>query len=51
MDDNAILYGSRPRPRPHYVRQGPSSPAKGAQQPPSFRPMSILATVAHLSYC
>ena len=26
-------------------------PAKGAQQPPSFRPMSIEATVAHLSYC
>ena len=25
--------------------------AKGAQQPPSFRPMSIVATVAHLSYC
>jgi len=27
------------------------SPAKGAQQPPSFRLMSIVATVAHLSYC
>jgi len=25
--------------------------AKGAQQSPSFRPMSIVATVAHLSYC
>jgi len=25
--------------------------AKGAQQPPSFRPISIVATVAHLSYC
>jgi len=25
--------------------------AKGAQQPPSFRPMSIVATVAHPSYC
>jgi len=25
--------------------------AKVAQQPPSFRPMSIVATVAHLSYC
>jgi len=52
MDEYATLYGSRPRPRPHYVRRGPSSPAKGAQQPrPSFRPMSIVATVAHLSYC
>ena len=26
-------------------------PAKGAQQPSSFWPMSIVATVAHLSYC
>jgi len=25
--------------------------AKGAQQPPVFSPMSIVATVAHLSYC
>ena len=25
--------------------------AKGAQQLPSFRPMSIVAKVAHLSYC
>jgi len=25
--------------------------AKEAQQPPSFRPMPIVATVAHLSYC
>jgi len=24
---------------------------KGAQQFPSFRPMSIVATIAHLSYC
>jgi len=24
---------------------------KGAEQPPSFRPMSIVATVANLSYC
>ena len=26
-------------------------PAKGAQQSPSFRSVSIVATVAHLSYC
>jgi len=45
-------YGSRPRPRPHCVRRGSSSPAKGAQQPsPSFRRMSIVAMVVHLSYC
>jgi len=52
MDEDATWYGSRRRPRPHCVRRGPSSPVKGAQQPPpSFRPMSIVATVAHLSYC
>jgi len=28
-----------------------SSPLKGAQQPPLFWCMSIVATVAHLSYC
>jgi len=28
---------------------GFAAPAKGAQQPPSFWPMSIVATVAHLS--
>jgi len=41
MDEDTTWYGSRPRPRPHCVRQVSSSPAKGAQQPPSFRPMSI----------
>jgi len=35
----------------HIVLDGVPAPAKGAQQPPSFRPMSIVATVAHLSYC
>ena len=29
-------YVSRPLPRPHCVRWGPSSPGKGAQQPPCF---------------
>jgi len=28
----------------------PVTPAAGAQQPPSFLPMSIVVTVAHLSY-
>jgi len=35
----------------HIVIGGVAGPAKGAQQPPSFRPMSTVATVAHLSYC
>jgi len=34
-----------------FVLGGVPAPAKGAQQPPSFGPMSIVATVAHLSYC
>ena len=36
LDKDATWYGSRPRPRPHCIRQGPSSPAKGAQQPLSL---------------
>ena len=31
--EDATWYGSRPWPRPQCVRQGPSSPVKGAQQP------------------
>jgi len=31
--------------------EDPAPPAKGAQQPPSFRPMFIVATVAHLTHC
>ena len=50
MDEDVTWYGSRPG---HIVLDGDPAPppAKGAQQPPSFRPMSIMATVAHLSYC
>ena len=51
MDKDATWYGSRPLPRPHCVRRGPSSPIEGGREAPSFRPMSIVATVAHLSYC
>ena len=35
----------------HIVLDQVPAPAKGAQQSPSFRPMCIVATVAHLSYC
>jgi len=35
----------------HILLDGVPAPAKGAQQPTSFRPMSIVATVDHLSYC
>ena len=53
MDEGATWYGSRPQPRPHCVRWEPSShhDRGTAQQPPSFQPMSVVATVAHQSYC
>ena len=35
----------------HIVLYGVPVPAKGGQQSPSFRPVSTVATVAHLSYC
>jgi len=35
----------------HIVLDGVPAPTKGAQQSPSFRPMSVVATVAHLSCC
>ena len=35
----------------HIVLDGSQLCAKRAQQPPSFQPVSIVATVAHLSYC
>ena len=51
MDDDATWYGSRPRPR-HIALDGDTAPPlNGHSSPPSFRPMSIVATVAHLSYC
>jgi len=54
MDEDTTWYGSTEvdlEPG-HIVLDGdPTAPAKGAQQPPpSFRPMSIVATVAHVSY-
>ena len=48
MDEDATWYGSRPRPRPHCIKRGPSSARKGHSSPPSFRPMCIVVTVAHL---
>ena len=48
-DQDATWYRGRPRPRPHCVRWGPSSPPKGVQQPPSFWPIYCGQTVAGLS--
>jgi len=35
----------------HTVVDWVPAPAKGAHQSPYFRPMSIVATISHLSYC
>jgi len=51
MDEDSTWYGIRPRRRPRCIRRVPSAPRKGHSTTPSFRPMSIVATVAHLSYC
>ena len=51
MDEDATWYGSISPRMPHCIRQVPSAPRKGHSTPPPFRPMSIVATVAHLSYC
>jgi len=42
MDQDATWNGGKPRHRPHCFRWGPSFPKKGAQ-PPSFRPISVVA--------
>jgi len=52
MDEDAAWYTEvdlGPR-RPHCTTRGPSSRERGTAAP-SFRSMSIVATVAHLSYC
>ena len=36
MDEDATWYGSRPQPRPHCVRRGPSSPRKRGTAAPLF---------------
>jgi len=36
MDEDATWYGSRPRPRPHCIRRGPSSARKGHNSPRLF---------------
>ena len=48
MDEDATWYGGTPR----CARLDSSPPREsGTADPGSFRPMSIVATVAHLSYC
>ena len=51
MDQDETWHAGRPRPWPHCVRRGPSTPARKGHSAPSFWPMSIVAAVAHLSCC
>ena len=56
MDQDATWYGGKPRPRPECVQRRPSSPAKGAQQPPLLFgpcllwPRSPISTAAELLF-
>jgi len=57
MDEDATWYGSRPRPRPHCARWGPSSPRNGQSSPapPLFGPCllwprSPISATAELLY-
>ena len=43
MDHDTTWYGGRPRPRPHFIRWGLSSPLKKWHSP-LFRPMSVVAS-------
>jgi len=38
MDEDATCYGNGPRPRPHRIRRGPTSPRKGHSIPPIYGP-------------
>jgi len=52
MDEDATWYGSIELSRGHIVLDGEPVPLrKGHSSPSSFRPMPIVATVAHPSYC
>ena len=50
MDEDAAWYGSIIGVV-HIVLDGFPALRERGTAPPSFRPMSIVATVAHLSYC
>jgi len=52
MDQDETRHAGRPRPWPHCVRWGPSSPsAKKGAEPPNFRPMSVVAKQLDGSRC
>jgi len=49
MDQDATWCGHRPRPRHSVLDGDPALPAEGAQQPPTFRPMSSVAKRSPIS--
>ena len=51
MDQDATWHGGWPRPRPHCVRWGLSSPLKRGTEPPTYRFMSIVAKRLDGSRC
>jgi len=50
-DQDETWHAGRPRPWPHCVRWGPSSPSPKETQPPNFRPISVAAKWLHRSRC
>jgi len=42
LDQDAISYGGRPRPRPHCAKWGPSSRSPKGVQPGNFKPMFVV---------
>jgi len=50
MDQDETWHGGRPRPWPHCVRCGPSSPSPKGHSP-NFRPMSVVAKRLDGSRC
>ena len=51
MDEDATWYGSIDLRADHIVLDGFPALHERGITPPPFRPISIVATVAHLSYC
>ena len=50
-DQDETWHAGRPRPWPHCIKWGPSSPSPKGAQPPNFRPISVTAKWLHGSRC
>ena len=51
IDQDGSWHGGGPWSNSHWIRRGPRFHERGIAALPSLRPMSIVVTVAHLSYC